>query len=57
MLHTVTGPITEDRIERAVERLVTAADRVFLAGGATQQQYDRWNVALDTWANEYRTAL
>lgn len=44
------APITEERIERAVERLVDAADAIFLKGGATQAQYDRWSRQLNAWA-------
>jgi hypothetical protein len=44
------APRGEEQRERAVERLVDSADRVFLAGRATQAQYDAWNRALDKWA-------
>jgi hypothetical protein len=46
-------PITEDRIERAVERLTDVADHLFMTGGVNQQQYDRWVIALENWANDY----
>lgn len=44
------APITEDRIERAVERLVDCADAQFMAGKATQAQYDAWSRQLSAWA-------
>lgn len=46
---TPGNSLTEDRIERTVERLVDKADAAFIAGKATQAQYDRWNVALNAW--------
>lgn len=45
---------TEDQIERAVERLVNRADTAFMAGKATQAQYDAWHKRLDEWAYEQR---
>lgn len=47
-----SNPLTESRIEAAVERVVDCADKAFLAGKATQEQYDRWNVALNAWIRE-----
>lgn len=47
----LNAPYTEERIERAVERLVDRADTAFMAGKATQEQYDAWNAALNKWAN------
>lgn len=49
-----SNPVTEDRIERTVERLTDYADKAFLSGKATQEEYERWIVALDDWAREYR---
>lgn len=45
-------PLTEDRIEREVERLVDRADAAFMAGKATQAEYDAWNIALNRWARQ-----
>lgn len=45
-------PITEERIERAVERLMDAADRIFLSTDTTQAQYDAWCKQLNKWARE-----
>jgi len=44
--------ITEERIERAVERLVNRADRAYMDGKATQEQYDAWQRALNRWTDE-----
>lgn len=44
-----SNPITEDRIERTVERVIDRADIALMEGKATQDQYDRWNVALNSW--------
>lgn len=52
-----SNPVTEDRIERTVERLTDCADRALMDGKATQEQYDRWNVALNNWTREYYSAL
>jgi hypothetical protein len=41
---------TEETLEREVERLVNVADAHFMAGRATQEQYDGWVRALDTWS-------
>jgi hypothetical protein len=48
---TPNRPLTESRIEREAERLMDAADSAFLAGKATQAQYDAWTKALNDWAN------
>lgn len=50
-------PITEDRIERVVERLVDRADAALLDGRATQRQYDAWQKALRDWADEQRPKI
>lgn len=52
-----SNPVTEDRIERTVERLTDCADRALMDGKATQEQYDRWNVALNNWTREYYSAV
>ena len=52
-LYDYPNPITEERIERAVERIVDVADRQFTAGKATQEQYKVWNAALTEWADGY----
>lgn len=54
---TPNRPLTEDRIEREASRLMDAADKAFLAGKATQQQYDGWVKALDAWANGWYAKL
>ena len=41
-----------DRLERVIERLMDRADASFLAGKATQAQYDAWTKALDRWSND-----
>lgn len=45
-------PVTEERVERAVERLFNSADAIFLKGGATQAQYDAWSARLAAWSAE-----
>lgn len=56
MFPALYGDVSEERIERAVERIIDVADHVFLNGGATQAQYDAWMRALDAWATKlYRT--
>lgn len=41
---------TEDKVERVVEQLTNRADAHFMAGRATQAQYDDWTKALDAAA-------
>lgn len=48
-------PLTEDRIEREVERLVDRADAAFMAGRASQEEYDAWNIALNRWIRQMHT--
>ena len=45
---------SEDRLERVIERLVDRADWAWLAGKATDAQYDAWHKRLDEWADEQR---
>ena len=52
-LYDYPNPITAERIERQVERLTDIADRRYLAGKATTEQYDRWTKALSGWADKY----
>lgn len=51
------GPVTEERIERVVERLVNRADRDLMNGAATQEQYDLWVQALKHWAEEQYASI
>ena len=44
--------MTEEQIERHVERKIDALDRLFLAGGYTQPEYDAAIRAVDAWAAE-----
>ena len=46
------SPISEDRIERTVERMFDRADATLLAGKATQDQYNKWTARLADWADE-----
>ena len=41
---------TDEALERAIERLVNRADSLFLAGRATQEQYDAWMRELNRWS-------
>jgi hypothetical protein len=52
---TLYGAVTEDRLERCVERLMDRADAALMSGRATQQQYDSWCAALSRWADAQRT--
>jgi len=47
--------MTEDWIERRVERMMDHLDRVYLNGGMTQDDYDKAVRDLDEWSkHEYR---
>ena len=48
------APITIDRVERVIQRLVDRAEATFLdeSKNVTQAQYDAWNKALNNWAKE-----
>lgn len=48
----MTEKLTEDRIERRVERATDALDARLIAGRLTQEEYDREIKALDQWATE-----
>ncbi len=49
--------MTEDQIERKVERAIDVLDRLFLAGKVSQEAYDAEIVAWDKWADQqYRHA-
>lgn len=56
-LYDYPTPITEERIEQAVERITDVADRQFMAGKSTQKQYDCWTQALNRWADSYYAKL
>jgi hypothetical protein len=45
------GEITEERIERMVERMFNVGDAIFTNGDATQEQYDAWSDMLGNYAN------
>ncbi len=42
--------MTEDQIERRVETRVDTADRAFVTGRITQEEYDRQIRAIHDWA-------
>lgn len=47
--------MTEEQIERAVERKVNALDARFMNSAMTQAEYDELSAAIAQWAdNEYR---
>lgn len=52
-----SNPLTEGRIESVVERLADFADKVFLDGRATSEQYERWQIALNSWVREQYAAI
>jgi hypothetical protein len=45
---------SEDKLERTIERLTDRADAAFMAGKATQAQYDAWTRALSNWADSVK---
>ena len=45
------GDVTEDRIERFVERMFDVGDKILMQGDATQEQYDEWSAMLGDYAN------
>lgn len=44
--------LTEEQIERMVERQIDRLDRHLLSNQISQEQYDRDIVALDRWASQ-----
>ena len=44
--------LTEDQIERAVEREMNMLDRLLMSNAMTQKQYDQEVKDLDYWAKE-----
>ena len=44
--------LTEDQIERMVERQIDRLDRHLLTNQISQEQYDRDIVSLDKWASQ-----
>lgn len=50
LLETGVKTMTEEQIERKVERLIDHLDRVFLAGGMTQDNYDKAIRDIRDWA-------
>jgi len=49
--------LTDDRIERAAERLVDRADALFMSGDTTLDQYDAWFKRLNEWIDEQYAAV
>ena len=47
----IYNAVTEDQLERLIERLMDRADAALLSNDATQDQYDLWVKALNAWAN------
>ena len=47
--------MTEDQIERQVEKMTDRLDKIFMNGEIDQERYDEEIYAIDTWSmNEYR---
>lgn len=44
--------LTEDQIERKVERMIDALDKSFMNGELTQDAYDKEMKSIDDWAQE-----
>ena len=53
IFHTPGAPMSEFSAERWAERYTDRADREFMAGRATQEQYDAWTKALDAWVTRH----
>ena len=53
IFHTPDAPMREADAERCAERYMDRADRAFLAGLATTEQYDAWTRALDVWVKRH----
>lgn len=49
---TTQQPMTEDQIERIVERETDRLDARFMTGKIDQEEYDREIVILDKWASQ-----
>lgn len=48
--------LTEEQIERAIERATDTLDRVFMSGGMTQAEYNGELQLLEQWASDaYRS--
>jgi hypothetical protein len=47
----IYAPIQERALERIIERLMDRADAALLDNKATQDQYNLWVAALNSWAN------
>lgn len=44
--------LSEEQIERRIEKATDRLDRQFMNGSITQEEYDAEIKALDEWANE-----
>jgi hypothetical protein len=44
--------LTEDQIERIVERETDRLDKALMKGVLTQEEYDREIIVLDKWASQ-----
>ena len=44
---------SEERIERAAERLMDCADALLMANKVSQSQYDAWCKALNRWTEDF----
>lgn len=55
IFHTPSSPMTEDQVERCVERYMDRADAALMRGDATQAEYDAWTNALSRWADRHTT--
>jgi hypothetical protein len=43
--------LTEDRLERIIQRIVDKADALFMAGHGTQEQYNAYMRDLNEWSD------
>lgn len=50
---TYSNPITEDRIERAAERLTNVVDAIYMDGPMTLEEYDAAMASIKAWVDRY----
>lgn len=54
---TPDDPLTEERIQRELERMVERAETAVSEGKADEWQYDLWRMALTRWAEFHYEAM
>lgn len=54
---TPDDPLTEERIQRELERMVRRAEEALERGRANDRQYELWRMALARWAEFHHKAM